>query len=248
MLPKISPLSSMFGQGNLLFALAKPLEACTPTGCECDADGITKCGCGGKTCLGCCKCQDCVCMEDDSKCTGCESCYWDYYSGDCYCADNSSKCNPGQLCCDGQCYDTSTQKCCSDGENKWICDIDKECCDGTCCDPDECCDNGTCVPKCTNTGQCDYGELPDGPYVQCIDNPVTHRCEELEGGVCYHVITIALNDAVYADCAPGCDKTRISACVEIITYRCKTHCALWVCDCLCEPDESTTRGDHYECD
>jgi len=132
-------------------------ETCTPTGCECYADGITKCGCGGKGCPGCCKCQDCVCVEDDSKCTGCESCYWDYYSGDCYCADNSSKCDPGQLCCDGQCYDTSTQKCCSDGENKWICDIDKVCCNGSCCPEGQtCCDGLTCydpsVKKCCGEG------------------------------------------------------------------------------------------------
>ena len=53
-------------------------ETCTPTGCECYADGITKCGCGGKGCPGCCKCQDCVCVEASSFLNACnehDKCY-----------------------------------------------------------------------------------------------------------------------------------------------------------------------------
>ena len=128
--------------------------------------------------------------------------------------------------------------------------LGETCCGGTCCDgTTKCCDNGTCVPKCTNTGQCDYGELPDGPYVECIENPVTHQCGWLEGGLCNHLVTIATSDAQCADCKPNCDKERISACAEITPMNCTTHCYLLVCACLCDtqPSESYTVGDHYEC-
>ena len=116
------------------------------------------------------------------------------------------------------------------------------------CPPDECCDNGTCVSECTNTGQCDYGELPDGPYVQCIDDPVTGKCGFLEGGLCNHLVTIAQNDARCADCAPGCNKTRVSACAEITPVYCKEERFLLVFTCLCvQGGPYEYRGDHYEC-
>jgi len=142
--------------------------------------------------------------------------------------------------CPGECHTcVGSEVClCEDDDSK--------------CDPDECCDDGTCVPKCTNTGQCDYGELPDGPYPNCqaLQDPITGRCGEIEGLLCGHVINLALSDAECADCAPGCDKTRICACVEIIPYRCTEH-KYWIWyTCLCDRkyEERTYRGDHYECD
>jgi hypothetical protein len=84
--------------------------------------------------------------------------------------------------------------------------------------------------------------------VQCIDDPITGKCEELEGGLCNHLATIAENDAECADCAPGCDKTRISACAEIIPIHCQTRCEWTVCGCFCEHGgQPEYRGDHYEC-
>jgi hypothetical protein len=75
------------------------------------------------------------------------------------------KCNgdPNYDCCNGQCYDKRTQKCCKDGEKEWPCDKYKECCNGSCCDPNECesCVDGECkvcggdtTKKCCPDGSC----------------------------------------------------------------------------------------------
>ena len=53
-------------------------ETCTPTGCECNAE----CGCGGKTCSGCCVCSNCSCVPDDSECG----------DPDCWDCDNNCNC------------------------------------------------------------------------------------------------------------------------------------------------------------
>jgi hypothetical protein len=171
-----------------------------------------------------CYCHEACCIDAD--CTG--EC--DYCSDSCVCEDDQSLC-PGECdyCWAGYCYDDDSK-----------------------CASDECCDNGTCVDKCTNTGQCDYGELPSGPYPNCevLKDDATGKCAEAEGLICNHSVIIAIKDAVCADCEPNCDKTRICACAEIIPYRCTTHCYYSVCTCLCDekPNESYTVGDHYECD
>ncbi len=137
--------------------------ACCRVGRECctDSDSPYCCWEGHTCCNGyCCKTSNCL------ECDG---------QGHCI-----STCDPNtEACCDGECYNITTQKCCTDGENKWVCDKDEICCDGTCCDRDTetCCDDGTCEPKCEDgepTGQCDtsYNEECIGctviPY-QCSD-------------------------------------------------------------------------------
>jgi len=152
-----------------------------------------------------------------------------------------SICGENEFCCHASPCGSGCH-CCPKG---------KTCCEVGCCDPDECCDDGTCVDKCTNTGQCDYGELPSGPYPNCqaLQDPVTGRCGTAEGLICKHFVTIAVNDAECADCEPGCDKERISPCIEIIPYRCTEHSYVIWYACLCDMklDEREYRGDHYEC-
>jgi hypothetical protein len=168
-------------------------------------------------------------------CPGC--CYW-----------NGSTCWPDNSACE-------------DCESCISCECESDCLMGQCCSNDacvndcpsgECCDDGECVPKCTNSGQCDYGELPSGPYPNCqvLKDDSTGKCEQAEGLICGHNINISTNDAECADCAPGCAKSRICACAEIIPYRCTEHCYLLFCDCTCDEkyEERTYRGDHYECD
>lgn len=227
---------ALFGMCFLLFNFAKPTIAWPPP------------------CPGCCYWDGWTCWPDNSACPACNSCIsceceWDCIAGATCC--NGSCCDSGNCCNSTTCCPNSDDVCCTDS-GSYCCESGKTCCQGTCCESDKCCDDGTCVPKCTNTSQCDYGELPSGPYPNCqvLKDDSTGKCNGAEGLICGHNINIATNDAECADCAPGCAKTRICACAEIIPYRCKTHCYLLFCDCTCDEkyEERTYRGDHYECD
>ncbi|MHC4315852.1 MAG: hypothetical protein ACYSW3_25705 [Planctomycetota bacterium] len=59
-------------------------------------------------CEGCQKCEEGVCVDDDSKCDT-ENCYR-CVNGDC-----EYQCPSGQFCCDGECCLTGGHRCCSDG-------------------------------------------------------------------------------------------------------------------------------------
>lgn len=212
------------------------VSACYSPGClECDGHGFCESSCDPNLCEECDGQGNCVDRCDTNECRQCDG------QGSCTYQCDEDQC----LECDGQgnCESWCDALQCLECDGQGNCPV----CGG---DPDKCCDNGTCVDKCTNTAQCDYGELPGGPYVECYNHPVTGKCEELEGGLCFHVTTIAQSDAQCADCEPGCDKTRISACIEIIPYYCTTHCFFTVCSCQCDPNtnDASYRGDHYECD
>jgi hypothetical protein len=227
----------------LLTGLTMPMIACPPPDCgsccywegpvpggSCQLIPGTDCG----DCSGCSYCYSCVICwcQCTSECCSASDCTGECHNGcsNCSCLDDQSKCTGEcHTCSDGSCEDDNTK-----------------------CGSDECCDDGTCVPKCTNTGQCDYGVLPSGPYPNCevLKDDSTGKCQEAEGFLCNHNINIAINDAECADCAPSCAKTRRGPCAEIIPYRCTTHCYLLFCDCTCDEkyEEHTFRGDHYECD
>ena len=190
---------------------------------------------------GCQSCQTCYCNDDDDNCSGCCKC-----SG-CNCVDDNTKCSGCCECSDCNCVDDETEcsGCCKCSGCSCVDDDSK-------CGTDECCDGCTCVSKCTEDGQCDYGELPSGPYAQCLNSDPTSggRCAPgVEGTLCNHRVTIALNDARCAECEPNCDKERICACIEIVPCYCREHCFITVCNCSCdlEWDEASTDGDHYEC-
>jgi len=260
----------------LLYIMSKAAFACCEGvscgPCEHCVDGVCVDECSSsQTCCGgtCCDPLDCCngsCCSSFQSCCGTCCDPWDCCGGSC-CSNtccNGSCCGPGQNCCGGSCcsnsccdyltcYDPSTDKCCNDGLGN-TCPKDDECCNGKCCSPDECCNvYGTCVEKCTMTGQCSYTPPETSGYVKCENfNPTDKSCEDfIEGALCNHLVTVGLNEAECADCAPNCDKTRICACAEITPFHCKTIC-FWdgipPCACVCDAGEPYTSGDYYQCD
>jgi len=215
----------------LLSTFSVPARAgCEPPCDDCEECDIEDCECVWEGCPSCGRCRYC---DSSCDCQWVGNCRYDSDCPDCHTCP-TPECN-----CEYQCNPDNCQTCVNGS-----CQV----CGG---DPDKCCDNGTCVDKCTNTGQCDYGELPSGPYANCqaLQDPVTGQCGPAEGFICNHLATIAENDAECADCAPGCDKTRICACAQIVPIHCKTHCYLLFCQCLCDDaGEPYYIGDHYECD
>ncbi|MBA7676096.1 hypothetical protein ES703_84336 [subsurface metagenome] len=221
-----------------------------------------ECGCGGRTCSGCCVCSGCSCVP--GSCPACKSCV------DCLCECTSECCEDSDCdqancyhcvdCnCEYQCDPDNCQNCDGQGTCEDRCVLFHNCleCDGegSCvsrCNPSQCCYQDSCVDKCTNTGQCDYGTLPGGPYPNCqaLQDPITGRCDGAEGFLCGHAIAISVNGAECADCEPSCAKTRICACAQINPVYCQTRCVyIIVCGCFCENvGEPEYRGDHYECD
>lgn len=110
--------------------------------------------------------------------------------------------DPNKACCDGECYDITTQKCCTDGENKWVCDINKTCCDGT------------CEPKCEDgepTGQCDTSY-----NYECIGcTVIPYQCSDFKMREYYG------NEVRY--CTGGCpgDCVQQNAVECYVEYECK---------------------------
>jgi hypothetical protein len=201
--------------------------SCIPTGCSYCGSG---CCCPPKHCT-----NGVCCPSGQTGCGGTICCS----SGE-TCCDNHC-CPSGSTCCGAYgCCDTSTcERACVGGQCKD--------CGG---ELDQCCKNGTCVPKCENSGQCAY-ELPQPPiggYANCFldRHPLTNICVT-EGAICAHDSMIALTDAVCATCAPGCSKTVVSPCITITPYGCYNDCYLWVCICQCMPLPPIYEGSHYHC-
>jgi len=250
-------------------------EDCSCVNKDSNCSGCCKCsGCScedrDSECTGCKSCSGCSCVDDDSNCTGCESCN----NGSC--VDDDSKCfSACKVCISGSCvdncppchscvgdicqYDCTGCETCVGETCESICDpaycescIDDECkvCEG---DTSKCCDNGTCVDKCTMTGQCSYTPPETSGYVKCENfNPTDKSCEDIiEGALCNHLVTVGVNEAECADCEPGCSRTRLCACAEITPFYCKTIC-FWdgipPCACVCDAGEPYTSGDYYQCD
>lgn len=89
-------------------------EVCMTVVCECFAE----CGCGGKTCSGCCECVNCSCEPKDSECGNCQEC-----NANCECVkkagaecDDSSDCEPEEHCLVWPPY----CECYCDGGSCWV--------------------------------------------------------------------------------------------------------------------------------
>jgi len=148
--------------------------------CECNVE----CGCDGKTCPGCCKCEDCACVDDDSKCTGCKSC--SIY--DCNCFDDHSKCPENSECCNGVCCSENDCNYCDANDNcVSFCDPDKVCCDGVCmykCE-DEIVDSTTCHGTsydCSNS--CDVIDCEPTGTTTVYENIDLKTCQDGCPGDC----------------------------------------------------------------
>ncbi len=220
-------------------------------------------------------------IQTKGGCMGCVNDNWVYTCGACQtCVDGNCKsCNeadPNKDCCNGACYDPATQGCCNgeiydkstqqccydtpDGSG-YICDniiINGTCCAGTCCPPDQCCDRPAvgppgCTQRCTNSGQCDYGTLPENPGFSCgnEDPKSGGLCAKgVAGAVCAYNSFIATNcDAQCASCSPGCPSNYVCACRVTTPFYCTQHCYILVCQCTCDPCEGDIQriGLHYEC-
>lgn len=163
----------------------------------CDADCCmnTCCPSGQRCCgVGCCSnsrvCCGGTCCTPGYTCCGSNCCV-----SDC-CSESHACCgNIGQVCCDGlTCYNSSTEKCCGNG-NGTVCPNEKTCCGdfgcclaGQCCNAggcvdncpsDKCCSNGTCVTSCPGSECCDDGQcVSECSGDNCCDGGT---CEALEG-------------------------------------------------------------------
>jgi len=109
------------------------------------------------------------------------------------CASNQTQvdvCCEDEDCCDGQCYDTTTQKCCSDTlwGSVYLCGINETCCKGQCCSEDQACCNtsftgGTCynttTQKCCPGVSGGYDFICDIDEKCCDDSSCAAPCEEV---------------------------------------------------------------------
>ena len=169
---------------------------------------------------------------------------------ECGCGDKT--CSDCKECVDCECQLKPGNTCVSDLD----CPRCYDCVNCNCqnrCTSDQCCNESTatCVDKCTNTGECDWGEFLHAPYAECLNmDPFIKSCAPgVEGALCKHRIIYYATDAECAPCAPGCSKTRVDHCAEITPGYCRTHCILMVCNCSCDlkPEEAWRQGDHYTC-
>jgi len=196
--------------------------SCMPTGCECKAE----CGCGGKTCGGCCQCWNCSCI-DTGSCSGCCNCV------NCSCVGSDSTCGPPG------CWDCVNCQCVE--------------CNGN---PNKCCDFIAgiyiCVDDCVdNAATCEWDEPPDN-YVSCPNpDPKDKSCVfGVAGEVCGHRIVYRVGTAKCADCDPDCAKNRVGPCAVGYAVRCvDVPIGLFVY-CLCQDEDSEPSyysGDAYDC-
>ncbi|MCK5473554.1 MAG: hypothetical protein KAI59_05930, partial [Planctomycetes bacterium] len=158
------------------------------------------------SCPGCCVWKG-TCEPEHSNCNqnSCQYCDYDCSckllcksgDGDCReCINGGCElfCDAVQLCCDDNCrdayterccdyktiYNYYTQKCCGDGDGT-ICDINEFCCDGTCCDP---CNCESCVDdECKVCGGDPNKVCCDGT---CCNKPCCNSwdCEDCNNGNC----------------------------------------------------------------
>jgi hypothetical protein len=110
--------------------------------------------------------------------------------------------DPNKRCCNGTCYDLSTQgccggtiynkttqKCCEDISPSYPCDINKTCCYGSCCNPAECKDCNATTHACEVCG--------GDPTLKCYNG---HCCCAPNGcGPCNGVIPISDNPSGCSD-------------------------------------------------
>ena len=133
--------------------------SCESSWCEQSCINDDRCGaqprpccltCGGDPNKHCCAGAIRCCRNTVEGC--CNSQCYNVATQKC-CLDSANHyiCDINEGCCNGQCYDVSTQKCCGDTGQGYICGINESCCNGQCCEYQKCCDNGVCKgPICDN--------------------------------------------------------------------------------------------------
>jgi len=146
-------------------------------------------------------------------------------------------CFPGQSCCDIECINPDTTKCCNFGNGR-RCPKDYTCCTNVCCDPNQCqiCngDSYECASKCGPNQRCCHGECynPDANETCCdgkeIYNYDTKKC-----------------------CGEGtgktCPKNKIccgSNCCDPNKECCDGSC---VNKCKLEPEDNSCAGSDIDC-
>ena len=218
--------------GLMLFYFAVPAGAWSQYGECCYWDG-EEFHYIDALCSGCCKCGgDCDCMHDHSKCPPCHFCI------DCGC---ENYCDPNEVCCDWLCCDEDLCETCVGGDECKVCGGDTS----------KCCDNGTCVDKCTdNAATCEW-DYPDDYLFNCENfHPTDKSCEAIVlGQICSHRIIYRGGTAKCADCAPNCAKIYVEPCAVIYPIRCKNVRVLLFLYCQCQDEDDTPRysGSAYDC-
>jgi len=140
------------------------------------------------------------CPKSNTCCSGgccdpvlCESCIDDWCQ---VCGGDTNK-----GCCDGQCYNKTTQKCC-DGlgplDIDYICDIDETCCDGLCVDTtiDQCCDD---------LGGYNDGYNCDKDCELCCDGTCcdVSNCEICKNDTCVRAVPTNMHQTYVEDMGDG---------------------------------------------
>lgn len=124
-------------------------------------------------CDGCESCSDDgQCVEDDSNCSGCNSCT------DGTCVEDDANCGECGICAEGACQDDSS-----------LCGGCGQCTDGECrdddslCDTDACqvCEGQVCVDACSGCQTCDGDGNCTDDDLEC---DVVAGCEECRDGRC----------------------------------------------------------------
>lgn len=227
----------------LVFGLTIPSISCPPPDCgsccywegpvpggSCQLIPGTNCG----DCSGCSSCYSCVICwcQCTSECCQNSDCTGECHNGcsNCSCVDDQSKCTKEcHTCSDGSCEDDNTK-----------------------CGTNQCCDNGTCVPKCDPNGApCPH----DNPVIQAgcqWQAPDDHRCvPDQVGKTCMWILQYEYtSSAICADCAPGCSRTRDNYCAFWKAETCRN--AFFI-GCVCDYDgpeierPKVGSGDHYIC-
>ncbi len=195
-------------------------KTCTPIGCVCSSACCNDSHCGQDNCNKCvnCSCEyrcdivNCEVCQDDSCVDACplfESCLECDGNGSCIVCGG----DPDQACCNDECYNINTQKCCTDAETDYICDINDTCCEGTCCPDNKCCVDGECI-----TGYCrPWFDLEDSGECDCyafecggsITQTWVWYCQEHDGGCpwgteCVQTGTLDCYTSRRADCIDDC--------------------------------------------
>ena len=142
--------------------------------------------CAEIRCNGCQVCLNGVCVNDSSKCSGCQTC-----NG--ICIDDDSKCGSGS-CINGTCY-------CPAGVSGTSCEIAPECTNDTDCSDPKICRNNTCMcPTVGSLSKCQELSEQNGCNV-IVTSANGTACTTTGGaagtcqsGVCIETVTASCED------------------------------------------------------